>query len=1443
MKKIMLLLNCLLSVSLVTAVTGDTFIKTPQGLVLLKHTGIGNIVPKNKIDLKNPKSILTMNRCSAEDDRERFTQEFLDALYREASQMTFYMGSHEESRQSYEEPQAPREETRGAWDPHAGIHRNSDVVDWYQPNQIVEERTTEEPTVNNSPDKLHPTNEQVIDNPKNNPNSSLAVGKSAKRREKIAKDHKYKMHDSWFSKTFGIRWFEESHEKQIAYQKENNCDDEGRPLPGYTLNQNGTYVAIEPVIKSPKIVNAPIAPKKPVVVEKPQSARENLQNDRDGYVNPFKNQTIDNTGKDSDTPKTITSSAKNPSTIETTQSPEIKESPTKKDSKATNKADEKFKSDLAALLSSNKIIIKGQTYDIKLEKETGKDKFKLIMTPSKGTPTKGSGDLSKIFNLNSISKGDGEKFLDHIKKQKNIPGKKSTTPPTKVVVPNHKEPTTPPVKGPVQPKIPTQHTIHIPNKKIPTNNNNVSQPSSSGPKTPSSNDTTGNILSGTQAVLNVVGQYQESVRSQQASVIYPQVDYYYKIHGTYLRKEYQEFLDELLLHSKIELSEEKKQTIERDFAFRLLCDPNYKNCLKDINPALNSSDTTQNTDPINGISDLFASIQNRIIKHNEAKIKKNSEIAQGKAEHDYKTYGNYISEYHKQILDTALAINKIQLTPDQRQRMEKQLAINFLVDPNYQKAFETFDFTVTKNNTNPNKDSIRNVDDIFTSIYSRLPEDSKLFYKKSLEKADGNGASFRELYNNPNHIIILTMPKDYTAKAPIKFEHDKKCDEGLKERAHKFEKVSKQEEFEKETRHNIKKNAELLVGKKQTTVGSYTNKEYSDKLDRLLDNNQIKLTPNQRLKLEKQLALNCYINNYYKDAFEKCNVDINADNKTSNSAVIKDINDVFESQHNRHKNNQNNNSKTPTTIDQKLEDAWILRCPENDVLEYAVCNAVEEKKHNDPKTLTPEDLNKIEKPLSPSKLEMLAQQYPPQEPKTQAQEKASNRVAVLLSHINPEAKKYISDSTRKTNESGAMRKIFSEQAQNIYLEISQYKELSKICKGYGLNDGNYLDKRIAVIDDLQQNGAIYKMQSYTMQEGAKELLRKNGHDDTAYKKCYGNQLQHLIHQDCITLVERVSAAKSSNAAYVHKDALVDCIDAARKYNQAGFSEKALHVTDFCRSLLDYGKAVLEGAVQGIVGATTDCINHPIQTALYVAAGEYMFAYQLCKVTFNIADIGFTSLINSERGAQKWNDFIEPLTTIIDTIYSKEASLRDVIKDTTQLAVQWQAQAQLLSGLGKFYKTTKDKAIDFLKKNPKALPEQYLVTPEGCVLKVAGEPELHNKVEGIKKQVSDKIDGKNNGRNINKNQKKEQNLKNRKVNTIAKTKFFDGISDKYEGWKKDIYRVKKGQDRIEGAEYLHWDFLHGEIEAYSKSKDHLGAIDPHTNRLYKPAVKGRVFPGK
>ncbi len=97
----------------------------------------------------------------------------------------------------------------------------------------------------------------------------------------------------------------------------------------------------------------------------------------------------------------------------------------------------------------------------------------------------------------------------------------------------------------------------------------------------------------------------------------------------------------------------------------------------------------------------------------------------------------------------------------------------------------------------------------------------------------------------------------------------------------------------------------------------------------------------------------------------------------------------------------------------------------------------------------------------------------------------------------------------------------------------------------------------------------------------------------------------------------------------------------------------------------------------------------------------------------------------------------------------------------------------------------------------------------------------NKLENIVVAGGPSKDPKDNDRN-----------KERIFNAISKTEFFKKVEEHYEYYKDNIYKRKRGTDGIEDAEYLKWDKLHNDVEAYGKNKCHIGSIDPKTLRIYK-----------
>ena len=81
---------------------------------------------------------------------------------------------------------------------------------------------------------------------------------------------------------------------------------------------------------------------------------------------------------------------------------------------------------------------------------------------------------------------------------------------------------------------------------------------------------------------------------------------------------------------------------------------------------------------------------------------------------------------------------------------------------------------------------------------------------------------------------------------------------------------------------------------------------------------------------------------------------------------------------------------------------------------------------------------------------------------------------------------------------------------------------------------------------------------------------------------------------------------------------------------------------------------------------------------------------------------------------------------------------------------------------------------------------------------------------------------------------KNNDKKRVINDIPKSEFFRKISNRYERWRDGIYKAKRNTERLGNgkAEYLEWDHLHNDVEAYSKQGKHIGSINPQNLELYK-----------
>lgn len=221
------------------------------------------------------------------------------------------------------------------------------------------------------------------------------------------------------------------------------------------------------------------------------------------------------------------------------------------------------------------------------------------------------------------------------------------------------------------------------------------------------------------------------------------------------------------------------------------------------------------------------------------------------------------------------------------------------------------------------------------------------------------------------------------------------------------------------------------------------------------------------------------------------------------------------------------------------------------------------------------------------------------------------------------------------NQQESVRNTFESQRNELSQLSDEWSCLQDMYQEDDLCDGGRYERRKQALQSVMNNACNYETKSCPVSLAANELIGNTGNDVELYRTCYGNKLQQVIHQECIDGIERIAFLPETSVIYPHKESIAQCFDAAREYNQAGSVNKATAITDFCWTLLDYGKAIAQGAIQGVVGGVRDMLEHPVETVLCAVAWKYVLAYQLSKIARNVADIGITYVFDPERGKQQW----------------------------------------------------------------------------------------------------------------------------------------------------------------------------------------------------------------
>lgn len=268
---------------------------------------------------------------------------------------------------------------------------------------------------------------------------------------------------------------------------------------------------------------------------------------------------------------------------------------------------------------------------------------------------------------------------------------------------------------------------------------------------------------------------------------------------------------------------------------------------------------------------------------------------------------------------------------------------------------------------------------------------------------------------------------------------------------------------------------------------------------------------------------------------------------------------------------------------------------------------------------------------------------------------------------------------------------------------------------------SFLENRTSALKEIANGKIVISNQEYKLSDELCAKLHEQGVDPLAFKQCQGNQLQQAIHQECIFTIECIVIANESSIIFPLAGPLMQLAETARMYSKHHSLFEATSITDFCLILIDYDIAILNGIQNGVIGTLSDFRKHPLETVATAIYGKGVLVYQLASHMCDTIGFGILAIENPEAAKAELKEHIKPITNLLAQIQNKQVSIRDVITGSSELATKLFLQNKVLGGLNSIFTGLKERALAFARSNPLATAEQYLVTPEGVLLKAAGGP--------------------------------------------------------------------------------------------------------------------------
>lgn len=250
-------------------------------------------------------------------------------------------------------------------------------------------------------------------------------------------------------------------------------------------------------------------------------------------------------------------------------------------------------------------------------------------------------------------------------------------------------------------------------------------------------------------------------------------------------------------------------------------------------------------------------------------------------------------------------------------------------------------------------------------------------------------------------------------------------------------------------------------------------------------------------------------------------------------------------------------------------------------------------------------------------------------------------------------------------------------------------------KGNMRNRANAIEKTIQ--EDFRSDTRHYTILSETQ-----SLLQTIGLNDSDFTQCHGNTIQHVIHNEFVTNLNRTALlhTRHGNNPEVRQilESAVEFTHVGIAYNNAGHVKQAMEISNFVSALVDYGLAVAQGLKDAAINVAHSVL-HPIDTVKNIARTAKIAGYYLGKVLGEIIYVEVTEGIDPVDDQQRFLRYDQNIQAMSNAICKQYEQLSgpEMVRAATSIAAETWLTAKCLGAAKTFYERAHAKALELASK--------------------------------------------------------------------------------------------------------------------------------------------------